>query len=153
MTTAYIVACSQRKSRLLESGSRLPAREAYMGQAFRFSRDAVERKGRPWFILSGFYGLLAPDATIENYDHKMTPFKPGDQWDNCFEHVTDDQLDQLRGADRVVVLGSRLYAEAAEVMLGRPVECPLAGLPIGRMLNALRVGMWDSLPRQWKGAA
>jgi hypothetical protein len=83
----------------------------------------------------------------------MTPFKPGDQWDNCFEHVTDDQFDQLRGADRVVVLGSRLYAEAAEVMLGRPVECPLAGLPIGRMLNALRVGMWDSLPRQWKEAA
>jgi hypothetical protein len=33
------------------------------------------------------------------------------------------------------------------------VECPLAGLPIGRMLNALRVGMWDSLPRQWKEAA
>ena len=153
MTTAYIIACSARKSRLLESGSRLPAREAYMGQAFRFSREAVERRGAPYFILSAHYGLLAPDSVIENYNVKMSPLSPDDQWDTCFDNVTDDQLHQLRGADRVVVLGSRLYADAAGVLLGRPVEAPLAGLPIGRMLNALRVGMWDSLPKQWKEAA
>lgn len=153
MTTVYIIACSARKSRLLESGSRLPAREAYMGQAFRFSRDAVERRGAPYFILSAHYGLLAPDSVIENYNVKMSPLSPGDQWDTCFDNVTDDQLHQLRAADRVVVLGSRLYADAAAVLLRRPVEAPLAGLPIGRMLNALRVGMWDSLPKQWKEAA
>ena len=153
MTTVYIIACSARKSRLLESGSRLPAREAYMGQAFRFSREAVERRGAPYFILSAHYGLLAPDSVIENYNVKMSPLSPADQWDTCFDNVTDDQLHQMRGADRVVVLGSRLYADAAGVLLGRPVEAPLAGLPIGRMLNALRVGMWDSLPKQWKEAA
>ena len=153
MTTVYIIACSARKSRLLESGSRLPAREAYMGQAFRFSREAVERRGAPYFILSAHYGLLAPDSVIENYNVKMSPLSPDDQWDTCFDNVTDDQLHQLRTADRVVVLGSRLYADAAGVLIGRPVEAPLAGLPIGRMLNALRVGMWDSLPKQWKEAA
>jgi hypothetical protein len=153
MSTVFIIACSARKSRLLESGSRLPAREAYMGQAFRFSREAVERRGAPYFILSAHYGLLAPDSIIENYNVKMTPLNPEDQWDTCFDNVTDDQLHQLRTADRVVVLGSRLYADAAGVLLGRPVEAPLAGLPIGRMLNALRVGMWDSLPNQWKEAA
>jgi len=153
MSTVFIIACSARKSRLLESGSRLPAREAYMGQAFRFSRDAVERRGAPYFILSAHYGLLAPDSVIENYNVKMSPLSPDDQWDTCFDNVTDDQLHQLRTADRVVVLGSRLYANAAGVLLGRKVEAPLAGLPIGRMLNALRVGMWDSLPKQWKEAA
>lgn len=153
MSTVYIIACSARKSRLLESGSRLPAREAYMGQAFRFSREAVERRGAPYFILSAHYGLLAPDSVIENYNVKMSPLSPDDQWDTCFDNVTDDQLHQLRTADRVVVLGSRLYADAAGVLLGRQVEAPLAGLPIGRMLNALRVGMWDSLPKQWKEAA
>ena len=153
MSTVYVIACSARKSRLLESGSRMPAREAYMGQAFRFSRDAVERRGQPYFILSAHYGLLAPDSVIKNYNVKMTPLSPDDQWDTCFDNVTDDQLHQLRTADRVVVLGSRLYADAAAVLLGRPVEAPLAGLPIGRMLNALRVGMWDSLPKQWKEAA
>lgn len=124
-----------------------------MGQAFRFSRDAVERRGQPYFILSAHYGLLAPDSVIENYNVKMSPLSPDDQWDTCFDNVTDEQLHLLRTADRIIVLGSRLYSDAAAVLLGRSVEAPLAGLPIGRMLNALRVGMWDSLPKQWKEAA
>jgi hypothetical protein len=149
----YIISCSAKKSRLLESGHKLPAREAYVGQAFKFASEACERKGLPYFILSAGYGLICPDTVIENYNVKMTPLSPDDQWDNCFEHVTDEQLAQLRAADRVVMLGGKVYADAAEVLLGRPIERPLAGLGIGRMLNALRVGMWHSLPKQWKEAA
>lgn len=153
MSTIYIIPCSQRKSRLLESGNDLPARDAYMGQGFRFAKDSVERKGYTYFILSAFYGFLRPDSIISNYDEKMRPLKPTDQWDEAFAMISDEELSALRSADRVVCLGSRLYAEAAEVLLGRAVECPLAGLPIGRMLNALRVESWDRIPQQWKEAA
>ena len=151
--TLFIIPCSATKSRLLISGNDLPAREAYMGQAFRFARNSVERKGYSYFILSAYYGLLQPGTVISNYNVKMTPLKPTDQWDEAFANITDKELRELRTADRVVCLGSRLYADAAAVLLGRPVEAPVAGLPIGRMLNALRGELWDKLPVQWKEAA
>jgi hypothetical protein len=84
----------------------------------------------------------------------VAPLSADDQWDNCFEHVTDEQLAQLRAADRVVMLGGKVYADAAEVLLGRPVERPLAGLGIGEQLawycNASPV---ETKPKKYKRKA
>jgi hypothetical protein len=119
------------------------ADEAYTGQAFRIAKDALRRAHARWFILSAWYGLIRPSTCIEHYDLKMTPIQPGDSWDEGFRHVTDKDLALLRGAP-LICLGSELYAHALEWMLDRPVERPVAGLPIGRMLQALKAGHWIS---------
>ena len=67
----------------------------------------------------------------------MLPVTPDTVWDDCFGSITNRQYGRLRTASRVIVLGSRLYATAAATLLARPVESPLAGLPIGKMLSTL----------------
>jgi hypothetical protein len=51
-------------------------------------------------------------------------------------------------AKRIVVLGSKLYANAAAVLLRRKVEAPLVGLPIGKMLQNLACGDFLNLPNE-----
>jgi len=136
MNTLYILPCSATKARTLEAGP-MPARDAYTGQAFRLLRHKLERSKAKWCILSGFYGFLWPDTFIENYDVKMQPVNADTVWDDCFGHITNRQYAKLMTADRVVVLGSKLYADAAGILLGREVESPLAGLPIGKMLQKI----------------
>jgi len=132
----FVVPCSATKSPVLK-GQAMPARDAYTGQAFCMARRAMERDGCKWCILSGYYGFIWPTTVIENYDVKMEPVDEGTCWDNCFGAVNDRQYGRLMTADRIVVLGSRLYAQAAEVLLGRDVIAPYAGLPIGKMLQRL----------------
>jgi hypothetical protein len=119
------------------------ADEAYTGQAFRMAKDALRKARARWFILSAWYGLIRPSTCIEHYDVKMTPIVPGDSWDEGFRYVTDKDLHLLRTSP-AICLGSDLYANALEWMLERTVERPVAGLPIGRMLQALKAGHWIS---------
>lgn len=137
----FIVSCSATKSRALAT-TPLPARDAYQGQAFRMARQALERRKLKWCILSAGYGFLWPDTLIEDYDEKMQPVTPDTVWDDCFGSISNRQYGRLFTADRYVSLGSRLYADAAATLLQRPVEAPLAGLPIGRMLSRLAHGDW-----------
>ena len=135
-STLYIVPCSQTKARTFEAAP-MPARDAYTGQAFRLARAHLERTKSKWCILSGFYGFIWPSTVIEYYDVKMEPVDEHTVWDECFELLTNRQYARLRTSERIVVLGSRLYADAAAVLLERPVEAPLVGLPIGKMLSEL----------------
>lgn len=140
----FVVACSQTKTEALRRGP-TPAREAYAGGAFRIARGVLEAAGFKWCILSGGYGFIWPSTIIEHYDAKMTPVDADTVWDDCFGFITNRQYARLMTADRVVVLGSRLYAEAASELLRRPVFAPLAGLPIGRALSALKSEEWTRL--------
>lgn len=137
----YVVPCSATKSRILASQP-MPARDAYAGQLFRLCRAALEREGLKWCILSAHYGFIWPTTVIEWYDVKMTPVTEATVWDDCFGHITNRQFARLMTAQRVMVLGSRLYADAAAALLKRPVSAPVAGLPIGRMLAEIRRGHW-----------
>ena len=132
----FVVPCSATKSRILHSQP-MPAREAYTGQAFQTARRLCERHHIKWCVLSGYYGFLWPNTPVEFYDQKMLPVTPDTVWDDCFGSITNRQYGRLRTASRVIVLGSRLYATAAATLLARPVESPLAGLPIGKMLSTL----------------
>jgi hypothetical protein len=138
--TLYVVPCSATKSRILVDGTPLPARDAYTGQMFRTARGKLEKAGAKWCILSGYYGFLWPSTVIENYDQKMEPVDESTCWLECFGSINNRQYARLMTAGRVVVLGSRLYANAAAVLLKRSVESPLAGLSIGRMLQNLAHG-------------
>lgn len=140
METLYIVACSQTKSSLLRSEP-LSAREAYTGQAFRLCRQHLEAAHAKWCILSGFYGFLWPDTRIEWYDERIDP-DPHRPWEAPFDSLKQKQYGRLRSANRHILLGSRLYADTAAVLLDRPVQAPVAGLPIGRMLSALKSRTW-----------
>ncbi len=116
----------------------MSAKEAYMGQAFRIARQRLEAGREKWCILSAHYGFIWPTTVIEDYDVKMTPVTSATVWDNCFGEINNRQFGKLMTADRVVVLGSRLYSEAAAILLNRDVEAPVSGLSIGRMLHALK---------------
>ena len=133
--TVYVVPCSQTKSARLQREP-LPSRDAYAGQAFRMARAVLDRRGLPWFILSAKYGFLHPSTPIAYYDVKMATLPA------AFQLLDDRHVHQLAGAARVVCLGSRLYATAAETLLGRTVEAPLAGMAIGWMLQALKLEHW-----------
>lgn len=143
--TLFVVPCSSTKSRILQDGTPLPARDAYTGQAFRMARQRLERAGAKWCVLSGYYGFIWPSTVIENYDVKMEPVNDRTVWDECFGAITNRQYARLMTAKRVVVLGSKLYANAAAVLLRRKVEAPLVGLPIGKMLQQLSTGNFLNL--------
>ncbi len=145
MSTLYIVPCSATKALALAAGP-MPARDAYTGQAFRIARQHLERSKAKWCILSGFYGFLWPSTRIENYEAKMQPVTSETVWDECFGMLSDRQYGRLMSADSITVLGSRLYAEAAAALLRRPVDAPLAGLPIGKMLSQLSRASWTLTP-------
>ena len=138
--TLFVVPCSATKSRILQDGTPLPARDAYTGQAFRMARHQLERAGAKWCILSGYYGFIWPTTVIENYDVKMEPVSESTAWHECFGAITNRQYASLMSAEQIVVLGSNLYANAASVLLHRKVTAPLAGLPIGKMLQKLAIG-------------
>lgn len=137
MSTVLIVGCSKGKDTRLLSGF-MAARDAYVGRMFKQAKVVAESSGLPWFILSGWYGLLRPDAEIEWYDVAMEPMRPGEAWDEAFANITDADLALLRSADSVVVLASEVYCDAAEWLLERPVERPLRGLFLGQQYRALR---------------
>ena len=144
--TIFIVPCSATKSRILSTQA-MPAKEAYTGQAFRLCRSMVERARVKWCILSAHYGFIWPTTVIEHYDVKMTPVDEHTCWDECFGSITNRQYARLFTSERYVLLGSRLYADAARALLRRTVEAPVAGLPIGRMLAELQRGYWLNPPQ------
>lgn len=137
----FILPCSATKARTLAAGP-MPARDAYTGNAFRMLRRQLEIDRAKWCILSGYYGFLWPDTPIEDYNVRMEPVTPETVWDECFGMLTDRQYGRLMTADSFTVLGSRLYSDAAAVLLKRPVRAPLAGLSIGLMLSAIARGTW-----------
>ena len=61
--------CSKRKRR---APGLLPARRRYLSRRIRHVLTLAERTGRAALILSGQYGLLAPDDPIPWYDHALT---------------------------------------------------------------------------------
>ncbi|RYD47653.1 MAG: hypothetical protein EOP85_05070 [Verrucomicrobiaceae bacterium] len=144
-TPLFIVPCSATKAPCLSSGP-MPARDAYTGQCFRMLRQGLERHRLKWCILSAHYGFIWPTTLIEWYDVKMTPLRPDECWDDCFGHITNRQYARLLTTREITVLGSRLYADAAAILLDRPVCAPFAGLPIGRMLSCIHRGQWRPLP-------
>jgi hypothetical protein len=145
MSAIYILPCSATKARTLTVGP-MPARDAYTGQAFRMARHHLERSKVKWCILSGFYGFLWPSTWIENYEAKMQSVTSETVWDECFGMLSDRQYGRLMSAESITVLGSRLYADAAAALLRRPVNAPLAGLPIGKMLSQLSSASWLLTP-------
>ena len=68
--TLVVVPCGEPKiwDRKPEAGP-TPAKDAYVGTAFKVNRQYAERVGDAWVVLSAKYGLLSPEDTVQGpYD-------------------------------------------------------------------------------------
>jgi hypothetical protein len=136
-----IVPCGQRK--VWDDDPKAgptPAREAYTGPLFKVNRAYAERHGDLWVILSARYGFIPHDFLIP------CPY------DVTFKRRATNPVglptlrDQIRGQGlhehpKVIGLGGKDYRaviEEAFEPFGRAVEFPFAGLPIGRMMRAVK---------------
>ncbi len=113
-----------------------PARSLYTSAWFRKTRDIVEASGARWFILSSFYGLVAPDAEIAPYDYTLNTLGVEERraWAN---KVLAKLLSETAGAKRVVMFAGFRYREFLVEPLERhgiKVEVPMAGLIRGEQL-------------------
>jgi hypothetical protein len=147
--TLILVACGRRKvwDRDPAAGPTL-ARDAYTGGPFRLNRAYAERFGERWLILSARHGLIAPEFVL-----------PG-PYDVTFKRPSTSPVagGVLRGQARalalapgtcVVVLGGAGYRAAAlEAFAGTPacLSFPLAGLPVGKAMQALRRALDTGVP-------
>lgn len=135
--TLFVVACSASKHPAAAPWPR-QAQHAYTGAMFQISREWIVSHRWKWCILSGGYGFLWPDTIIEHYNERFHPREDTSNWEP-FESIRQKQYGRLRTARHVCVLGSALYARIASEFLEREVAAPLAGLPIGRMLQRLKL--------------
>lgn len=141
MSTLYIVPCSGTKSPDLMRGP-MPAAKAYAGQAFRLAVEWLRASRQKWVILSARYGILYPGDLVEWYDERLSKMPQNGEWIGSLDAMPQKQYGRLMSYDRYVCLGGRLYVAHAAAVLERPVEGPLAGLSIGRQLQALKHQTW-----------
>lgn len=137
MNRLLIVACSRRKKPAKEQ---MPAIERYDGPAFRVLRKFLREQEGPVptiLILSGKYGLIEADASIRNYEFRMTP-------------ATAEQLRPtvLRRLRKVLRAGP---IRSVGVCLGRDYRQAVKGLedqlPKGATVEVLGGGLGHRLTR------
>jgi len=66
--TIFCTYCSAEKETTIEL---LPALRRYRSERIRRIHESARNAGRGFYILSGEYGLLAPDEPIPCYDHLL----------------------------------------------------------------------------------
>ena len=145
--TIFILPCSKSKWPVCRSED-TAAELVYRGTGFLIGSRLLREHGAQWMILSGGYAFLQRDTRIRDYERRIA--WPGDDpaWFERAREVARARYPFLWTVPRLVVLGSHQYAAAAETILaGRadralPLESPVAGLPIGRMNQALARGHW-----------
>ena len=113
-----------------------PARQLYTSAWFRGVRDLVEASGARWFVLSSLYGLVAPDAVIEPYDHTLNSIGVSERqaW---AKGVLDKLLPETAGFKRIVMFAGQRYREYLIEPLRRrgiTVEIPMKNLRRGEQL-------------------
>lgn len=133
-TELYLISCVKTKSR-----RPAPAKDLYTSAWFRKARAYVEKKGRPWRILSAQYGLVHPERMIRPYEQtlKTMPVAERRAW---AETILTEIGPSLVGVDTVVFLAGQAYREFLAPALrdrGLTVRVPMAGLSQGRQLSWL----------------
>ena len=118
---------------------RAPAKDLYTSAWFRKARAYVEKKGRPWLILSAQYGLVHPERMIRPYEQTLKTMPVADRraW---AERVLAELGPSLIGVDTVVFLAGQAYREFLAPALrdrGLMVRVPMAGLSQGWQLSWL----------------
>ncbi|NJE30092.1 hypothetical protein E3E38_03385 [Thermococcus sp. 18S1] len=127
----------------------VPAKDAYVGS---LSKKTIEyaKTFHPgsYVILSAKYGFLLPDEKISDYDaycNKNPIITIPELKKQTTEKMVNDTV--LKEYDKVVVIGSSCYCNWVKEVFGEDkVECPVAGLPIGKMLQRLKEAITSRKP-------
>jgi len=127
----------------------VPAKEAYVGPLARKTIEYAQtfHPGN-YVILSAKYGFLLPDEKISDYDaycNKNPVITIPELKKQAAEKTVNGIA--LKDYDKVVVIGSSCYCNWAKKVFGeKKVECPLVGLPIGKMLQQLKTSITSRKP-------
>ena len=115
-----------------------PAKDLYVSPLFRGRRRHAEASGKPWWIVSAEYGLVAPDEVIAPYDTLIgeRPLVERQRIANQVADRLEAELGTLRGK-RLELHAGIEYAEAIGPELrrhGAELVRPLEGLSFGQQL-------------------
>ncbi len=131
--TIYLVSCVGKKQE-----TAVQAKGLYVSEWFTRARAFVERAGRPWFILSAEFGLVAPEQIISPYNRtlNMMPRAERQAW---AQQVCEQMGRSLPSGAHCVILAGQRYREFLIDYLARrySVEVPMKGLAIGKQLRWL----------------
>ena len=130
----YLISCVKLKLSMPSA-----AKDLYISDWFRKARSYVEKKGRPWFILSAKHGLVHPATVIDPYEKtlKGMPIAGRREWARTV--VARTELHVSEGGCVVILAGQR-YREFVTPALssrGITVIVPMAGLRFGEQLSWL----------------
>lgn len=129
-----LVSCVSRKLPVAAQ-----ARELYVSDWFKKARAYAEKTGDGWFILSAFYGLLAPDRVIEPYERTLNGQREKERraW---AARVAADLRRSVPPGSRLIILAGELYRRELIPLLNQDyrIEVPMRGLGIGQQLSFLK---------------
>ena len=146
--TLVVVPCGEPKiwDRKPEAGP-TPAKDAYVGTAFKVNRQYAERVGDAWVVLSAKFGLLSPEDTVDGpYD--VTFHGRGS---NAIEPAAIREQALALGFDtyeRVIGLGGAEYRRVMKEAfggLGFRLDFPFGGTRLGEALRATKLAAEGSV--------
>jgi hypothetical protein len=114
------------------------AKDLYQSDLFKFARAYAERHYDRWFIVSGFYGLVNPDAVIHPYERDLRTRSIAERmaWGRGVRATLNAEiLPSEREVTTLYVHAGAVYRDAMDLESWRwNVRVPLEGLGIGQQL-------------------
>lgn len=132
-----LISCASTKNPEVGPEDKSKAAELYAGSKFnmykQYAEGESEKTGKPWFILSGKYGLVAPDEVIQNYNVGLQSQNKAyrEQW---YKDTVSQIEDRIPAGSFIQILASAPYASGLVprlMELGYVVDWPLKGLSQG----------------------
>jgi cytoplasmic iron level regulating protein YaaA (DUF328/UPF0246 family) len=132
--TIYLVSCVSQKKDIAAR-----AKDLYVSDWFRKTRQYVEATGCPWFILSAKYGLVSPEKVITPYEKTLNRMFVAERrrWAQQVIDAIDPVLSQ---GDRVIFLAGKRYRDFLSEHLqdrGIAVKAPMKRLRFGEQKSWL----------------
>lgn len=119
---------------------RWPARNLYTSSLFLGRMAHAESTGKPWFVLSAKYGLVAPDDEIEDYDVSLIKASrlERESWARNVLAGLDEKYGAL--SNKVVEIHAGLEYRATTLLKGvrdrgGTISVPLSGMRFGEQLR------------------
>jgi hypothetical protein len=149
VSTLVVAPCGKRKVwDINPSAGPTEAEDVYIGAPFKVNREYAEKYGSRWVVLSAKYGFIDPDFIIpRNYD--VTFKDPATKPISIEELKEQIKQKNLDGFDTVIALGGRDYAEVVRRAFSGfdvKIKAPVAGLPLGRAMGAVRKAIDEGRP-------
>lgn len=135
MKTIGLVSCGKNKV-----NGTVKAKDLYIGDLFKKTRNYVEKNHDTWFILSALHGLVEPESDLAPYDFTLIGKSKKDniKWSNKVFEVINSSVDK----ETIIYFyaGNEYRKNLTPLLIdsGYKVEVPMRGLGIGQQLGWLK---------------